>query len=168
MKSNNGWPWKVFPLDSKPRPSYRYSYLRNGGIRTATIVYSTSLIVTDVPREYIRYRQTSTISRTLVGNEVVGHSDVGAAPTLHLHSRHNIWFHWMGTTRRDEKHLRKYIYIPFLNTVDNRKNIHDIYTTFGRYSSVNLQPGTCFTKFASLTTFNWKFINRLKKIACIT
>ena len=39
------------------------------------------------------YRKTSNISRTLVGNKIVDHSDVvGAAPVqLHLRSRPNIW-----------------------------------------------------------------------------
>ena len=47
------------------------------------------------------YRQVSNISRTLVGNKIVDHSDVvgaspvGAAPT-NLHSRLNTWLHWIG------------------------------------------------------------------------
>ena len=37
--------------------------------------------------------KTSYISCTLVGNKIVDHSDVvGASPTLHFHSRLNIWF----------------------------------------------------------------------------
>ena len=60
------------------------------------------------------YRQTSNISRTLVGNEIVDHSDaVGASPApkvplqLYLHSRPNTWhLEWVKTTtRRDEKHF---------------------------------------------------------------
>ena len=47
----------------------------------------------------MKYRKTSNISRTLVGNKIVDHSDVvgalpvGTAPSLqlHLHSRLNIW-----------------------------------------------------------------------------
>ena len=43
------------------------------------------------------YRQVSNISRTVEGNQIVDHSDVvGAAPTLHLHSRFNTWLRWVG------------------------------------------------------------------------
>ena len=55
------------------------------------------------------YNQTSNISRTLVGNKIVDHSDVvgalpvAAVPTasregslLHLHSWLNSWLHWIG------------------------------------------------------------------------
>ena len=49
---------------------------------------------------YHRYRQTSNISRTTVGNEIVDHSDVVgalpvcAAPTI-SHSRFNTWLQWI-------------------------------------------------------------------------
>ena len=56
------------------------------------------------------YRQTSNISRTLVGNTIVDHSDivgaspVGAAPTTSSFStQHPASMHWAkATTRRDE------------------------------------------------------------------
>ena len=48
----------------------------------------------------LSYRQVSNISRTLVGNKIVDHSDVvGASPAallqLHLHSPLNIWFQYI-------------------------------------------------------------------------
>ena len=54
------------------------------------------------------YRQTSDLSRTLVGNELVDQSDVvehrlSALLQRHLHSRLNTWLQWIGrTARRDE------------------------------------------------------------------
>ena len=43
------------------------------------------------------YRQVANISRTLVGNKVVDHSDVVSAMLqLHLHSRPNTWLYWIG------------------------------------------------------------------------
>ena len=53
--------------------------------------------------EYIQnYRQVSNISRTLVGNNIVDHSDVerappvGAAPTTSSFPTYNTWLHWHG------------------------------------------------------------------------
>ena len=47
-----------------------------------------------------QYRQTWSISHTLVGNEIVDHSDVvGASPVgapSNLHSRLNTWLQWIG------------------------------------------------------------------------
>ena len=49
-----------------------------------------------------RYRKSSNINRTFVGNEFARHSDVvgastvGAAPTINLHSRLNTWLQWIG------------------------------------------------------------------------
>ena len=59
------------------------------------------------------YRQTSNISRTLVGNKIVDHSDVvgalpvGAAPTTSAClTYHMASMNWAKTTaRRDQKHL---------------------------------------------------------------
>ena len=59
------------------------------------------------------YRQTSNISRTLVGYALVGHSDVvgaphvGAAPTTSSFSTLQLAsMHWANTAaRRDENHL---------------------------------------------------------------
>ena len=44
------------------------------------------------------YRIASNMSRTLVGNKIIDHSDVfEAAPVqLHLHSRLITWFQWIG------------------------------------------------------------------------
>ena len=49
------------------------------------------------------YRQTSNISRTLVGNKIVDNSSapVGAAPTQ-LHSQLNTWLQWI-----ERKQLRE-------------------------------------------------------------
>ena len=45
----------------------------------------------------LAYRQTSHISRTLVGDKIMDHSDaVGALLQLHLHSRLNTWFQRIG------------------------------------------------------------------------
>ena len=60
------------------------------------------------------HRQTSTISRTFIGNKIVYHSDVigaspiGAAPpTYSFSTEHLASMDWAKTTtRRDEKHLR--------------------------------------------------------------
>ena len=60
------------------------------------------------------YRQTSNISRTLVGNTIVDHSDVvgatpvGAAPTTSsLSTSHLASMDWTkATEKQDEKHLR--------------------------------------------------------------
>ena len=57
------------------------------------------------------YRQTSNISRTFIGNEIVGHSDVvgaasaGAAPTTYsFPTKHLASMDYAKTTaRRDEK-----------------------------------------------------------------
>ena len=59
------------------------------------------------------YRQISNISRILIGNKIVDHSDVVRASPLgavqlHHHSRLNTWLQWIGQktiARRDEKHL---------------------------------------------------------------
>ena len=59
------------------------------------------------------YRKVSNISRTLVGNNIVDHSDVvgassaGAAPyTSSFSTKHMASLDWPKTTvRRDEKHL---------------------------------------------------------------
>ena len=59
------------------------------------------------------YRQVSNVSHTLVGNEIVDHSDVvgaspvGAAPTTSsLSTEHRASLDWAQTTaRRDAKHL---------------------------------------------------------------
>ena len=45
------------------------------------------------------YQQTSKISRTFVGNEIVGHSDVGHSALLQLHL--NSGLQWIG-----QKHLQ--------------------------------------------------------------
>ena len=42
----------------------------------------------------MKYRRTSDIRRTLVGNKTVDHSD--AVGQLHLHSRLNTWLQWIG------------------------------------------------------------------------
>ena len=54
-------------------------------------------LIVSMPQQWI-YRQTSNIRRTLVGNKLVGHSDVVgvALLQLHLHSRLNTWFQWIG------------------------------------------------------------------------
>ena len=49
----------------------------------------------------VEYRQTSNISRILMGNKIVDRSDVvGASPSAllqqHLHSRLNTWNQWIG------------------------------------------------------------------------
>ena len=56
------------------------------------------------------YCQTSNISRTLVGNKIVDHSDVvgaspvGAAPTTEqLHSRLNTWLQWFEQRQLQDK-----------------------------------------------------------------
>ena len=67
----------------------------------------------DVSLRWDEYRQTSNISRTLVGNKIVDRSDVvgaapvGAAPTTSSFSaKHMASMDWAKTTaRRDEKHL---------------------------------------------------------------
>ena len=51
-------------------------------------------------RPMLDYRKSSNISRTLIGNIIVGSSDVvGASPVgllqLHLHSQLNIWLQWI-------------------------------------------------------------------------
>ena len=48
----------------------------------------------------LKYRKTSNLSRTFVGNNIVDNSDVvGAAPVallqLHLHSQLNTWVQWI-------------------------------------------------------------------------
>ena len=61
----------------------------------------------------VKYRKVSNIGRTLVGNEIVDHSDVvgaspvGAAPTTSSFSTEQLAsMDWAKTTaRRDEKHL---------------------------------------------------------------
>ena len=54
------------------------------------------------------YRQTSNIRLSLVGNKLADHSDVVGAMSLllqlHLHSRLNTWFQWIGQRQlRDER-----------------------------------------------------------------
>ena len=64
------------------------------------------------------YHQISNINRTLVGNEIVDHSDVGgaspigAAPTTSSFStQHQASMDWANTTgRRDEKHLGVWVW----------------------------------------------------------
>ena len=66
------WQGQAFPITG-------YIYI----IGTSTVSYFTD------------YCQTSNISRTLVGNTIVGHADV-APVQLHLHSRLNTWHQWIG------------------------------------------------------------------------
>ena len=63
----------------RAKPPARHTYMHTGG-----------------------YHQTSNISRTLVGNKIVDHSDVVGASSpvalllLHLHPRLNAWLQWIG------------------------------------------------------------------------
>ena len=75
------------------------------------------------PQRYSpNYRQTSNISRTLVGNKIVDHSDVvgaspvGAASTTSLFSTYHLAsMDWTKTTaKRDEKHLNFVICAPYI------------------------------------------------------
>ena len=53
------------------------------------------------------YRQTSIISRTLVENKLVDHSDIfGASPTLHLHAPLNKWVRQLQVETRNIQVLR--------------------------------------------------------------
>ena len=67
------------------------------------------------------YRQASNISRTLVSNKIVDHSDVvGASPVSAAPSTSsfsiNIWLQWIGQkiTKRDEEHLSLGIGGPYI------------------------------------------------------
>ena len=65
------------------------------------------------------YRQNSNIRCTLVGTEIVDHSDVvvSALLQLHLHARLNTWVQWIGpktTARWDETHLSFGIGAPYI------------------------------------------------------
>ena len=89
----------------------------------AVLVYNTEIVASELYRGHhsshswriitINYRQTSNIKRTLVGNEIVNHSDVigasplGAAPTTYSFStQHMARMDWAKTiVGRDEKHL---------------------------------------------------------------
>ena len=57
-----------------------------------------------IKRETCAYFQTSNISATLVGNEIVDHSDVvGAAAQLRRHSRLNTWLQWIALRKLQEE-----------------------------------------------------------------
>ena len=58
------------------------------------------------------YRQTSNVSRTLVGNRIVDHSDViGALLQLHHHFRLNAWLQWIGQTQLQDETGNIYVLI---------------------------------------------------------
>ena len=62
----------------------------------------------EVPTKFITaYRQSSNTTRTLVGNKIVDHSYVGAAPSAFPFStEHLVLMDWAKTLGRgDEKHL---------------------------------------------------------------
>ena len=61
----------------------------------------TTIIIRDCSALHGNYRQLSNISRTLVDTKLVDHSDVvglrlSALLQLHLQSRLNTWFEWIG------------------------------------------------------------------------
>ena len=105
------------------RPSYLHNgisytgkmtslyWIGGSGHKPEAIKSYPKYVFTELSHYY--YRQVSNISRTLVGNKIVDHSDVvgaspvGAAPTTSSFStEHMASLDWAKTTtRRDEKHL---------------------------------------------------------------
>ena len=77
---------------------------------------------------YYQYRQTSNISRTLVGNKIVDHSDVlgespvaAASTTSSFSTEYLASMVWAKTTaRRDEQHLIFWIWCALYQMFDGR------------------------------------------------
>ena len=85
-------------------------------------LYSAKVTLRHKPSLFHQYCQTSNISRTVIGNKLVDHSDVvGASPvganSTIRHSRLNTWIQWIGKgklqdeTRGFSDYLRCYLRI---------------------------------------------------------